>query len=108
MGDSGGGGPGVRRPQRPPVLQEAAVLVAQRAQNPREFFRQRERAGSTSGSTSGTAPPAGPLGTRPGTWGGVGGGLGLTRPQAAQGVGLKQAGDEVLSVGGQSLIPLWP
>ncbi|XP_040527837.1 drebrin-like isoform X3 [Gallus gallus] len=45
---------------------EAAVLVAQRAQNPREFFRQRERAGSTSGSTSGTAPPAGPLGARPG------------------------------------------
>lgn len=61
---------GSAAPQRPPVLQEAAVMVAQRAQNPREFFRQRERAGSTSGSTSGTAPPAGPLGARPGTWGG--------------------------------------
>ncbi|XP_052523169.1 LOW QUALITY PROTEIN: drebrin-like protein A [Tympanuchus pallidicinctus] len=45
---------------------EAAVLVAQRTQNPRDFFRQRERAGSASGSTSGTALPAGPLGTRPG------------------------------------------
>ncbi|KAM6135689.1 uncharacterized protein FYN12_002324 [Phoenicopterus ruber ruber] len=41
---------------------EAAVLVSQRSQNPRDFFRQRER----SGSTSGTPLPASPLGTRPG------------------------------------------
>lgn len=54
------------------------MLVAQRTQNPRDFFRQRERAGSTSGSTSGTALPAGPLGTRPGMWrDGGGGGTGV-------------------------------
>ncbi|XP_059673813.1 drebrin-like [Gavia stellata] len=41
---------------------EAAVLVSQRSQNPRDFFRQRER----SGSTSGTPLPAAPLGTKPG------------------------------------------
>ncbi|XP_030306593.1 drebrin-like [Calypte anna] len=41
---------------------EAAVLVSQRSQNPRDFFRQRER----SGSTSGPPPPTTPLGTRPG------------------------------------------
>ncbi|KAM6345497.1 drebrin-like protein B [Podargus strigoides] len=41
---------------------EAAVLVSQRSQNPRDFFRQRER----SGSTSGTPLPVSPLGTRPG------------------------------------------
>ncbi|KAM6206156.1 uncharacterized protein WM294_003230 [Sarcoramphus papa] len=41
---------------------EAAVLVSQRSQNPRDFFRQRER----SGSTSSTPLPAPPLGTRPG------------------------------------------
>ncbi|KAM9663177.1 uncharacterized protein ACIBXB_017135 isoform 2-T2 [Morphnus guianensis] len=41
---------------------EAAVLVSQRSQNPRDFFRQRER----SGSTSGTPLPASPVGTRPG------------------------------------------
>ncbi|GAB0187856.1 drebrin-like [Grus japonensis] len=41
---------------------EAAVLVSQRSQNPRDFFRQRER----SGSTSSTPLPASPLGTRPG------------------------------------------
>ncbi|KAM6270041.1 drebrin-like isoform 2-T2 [Porphyrio hochstetteri] len=41
---------------------EAAALVSQRSQNPRDFFRQRER----SGSTSSTPPPASPLGTRPG------------------------------------------
>ncbi|KAI6069790.1 Drebrin-like isoform X1 [Aix galericulata] len=35
---------------------EAAVLVSQRPQNPRDFFRQRERAGSTSGAPL----PAGP------------------------------------------------
>ncbi|NXR91401.1 DREB protein, partial [Hypocryptadius cinnamomeus] len=29
---------------------EAAILVSQRTQNPREFFRQRERSGSTSAS----------------------------------------------------------
>lgn len=62
-----GGGLCVRSPLTPPWLQEAAVLVAQRSQNPREFFRQRERAGSTSGSTSGPALPAGPMGSRPGT-----------------------------------------
>ncbi|PKU46786.1 basic proline-rich [Limosa lapponica baueri] len=44
---------------------EAAVLVSQRSQNPRDFFRQRER----SGSTSGTPLPASPLGTRPGSVG---------------------------------------
>ncbi|KAM7052488.1 uncharacterized protein M8220_003938 [Acridotheres tristis] len=41
---------------------EAAILVSQRTQNPREFFRQRERSGSTStsplpGSTSGARRP---------------------------------------------------
>ncbi|XP_062349906.1 drebrin-like isoform X2 [Cinclus cinclus] len=41
---------------------EAAILVSQRTQNPREFFRQRERSGSTStsplaGSTPGTRRP---------------------------------------------------
>ncbi|NXO72435.1 DREB protein, partial [Phainopepla nitens] len=41
---------------------EAAILVSQRAQNPREFFRQRERSGSTStspvpGSTPGARRP---------------------------------------------------
>ncbi|XP_066853057.1 drebrin-like isoform X1 [Anser cygnoides] len=41
---------------------EAAVLVSQRPQNPRDFFRQRERAGSASGAPL----PAGPLGARPG------------------------------------------
>ncbi|KAM6075641.1 LOW QUALITY PROTEIN: uncharacterized protein VSU04_003434 [Chlamydotis macqueenii] len=41
---------------------EAAVLVSQRSQNPRDFFRQRER----SGSTSGTPLPGSPLGARPG------------------------------------------
>ncbi|XP_055556570.1 drebrin-like [Falco cherrug] len=41
---------------------EAAVLVSQRSQNPRDFFRQRER----SGSTSGTPLPTPHLGTRPG------------------------------------------
>ncbi|NXK14461.1 DREB protein, partial [Herpetotheres cachinnans] len=41
---------------------EAAVLVSQRSQNPRDFFRQRER----SGSTSSTPLPAPHLGTRPG------------------------------------------
>ncbi|KAM9286826.1 uncharacterized protein FYN16_013488 [Cariama cristata] len=41
---------------------EAAVLVSQRSQNPRDFFRQRER----SGSTSSTPLPTPPLGTRPG------------------------------------------
>nr|XP_038034802.1 LOW QUALITY PROTEIN: drebrin-like [Anas platyrhynchos] len=41
---------------------EAAVLVSQRPQNPRDFFRQRERAGSTSGAPL----PAGPGGARPG------------------------------------------
>uniref|UniRef100_A0A8C8S5H7 ADF-H domain-containing protein n=1 Tax=Pelusios castaneus TaxID=367368 RepID=A0A8C8S5H7_9SAUR len=41
---------------------EAAVLVSQRSQNPREFFRQRERSGSTSGAQS---PPS-HLGARPG------------------------------------------
>ncbi|XP_065606334.1 drebrin-like [Cyrtonyx montezumae] len=46
---------------------EAAVLVAQRAQNPREFFRQRERAGSTSGSSGSTVLPTGTVGARPGT-----------------------------------------
>ncbi|KAK2511392.1 hypothetical protein Q9233_017005 [Columba guinea] len=41
---------------------EAAVLVSQRSQNPRDFFRQRERSGSTSGP-----PLPGPaLGARPG------------------------------------------
>ncbi|XP_051630784.1 drebrin-like [Manacus candei] len=39
---------------------EAAILVSQRTQNPREFFRQRER----SGSTSGPALPGGPPGAR--------------------------------------------
>ncbi|XP_030804355.1 drebrin-like [Camarhynchus parvulus] len=39
---------------------EAAILVSQRTQNPREFFRQRERSGSTSTSTSTcTSPLAG-------------------------------------------------
>ncbi|XP_039580048.1 drebrin-like [Passer montanus] len=38
---------------------EAAILVSQRAQNPREFFRQRERSGSTSASpVPGSAPGA--------------------------------------------------
>ncbi|NXK42406.1 DREB protein, partial [Piprites chloris] len=46
---------------------EAAILVSQRTQNPREFFRQRER----SGSTSGPALPGGPPGRCP--HGGVGG-----------------------------------
>ncbi|XP_077672322.1 drebrin-like [Eretmochelys imbricata] len=41
---------------------EAATLVSQRSQNPREFFRQRERSSSTSGAQS---PPS-PLGVRPG------------------------------------------
>ncbi|XP_038034802.2 drebrin-like [Anas platyrhynchos] len=41
---------------------EAAVLVSQRPQNPRDFFQQRERAGSTSGAPL----PAGPGGARPG------------------------------------------
>ncbi|XP_065489462.1 drebrin-like [Caloenas nicobarica] len=41
---------------------EAAVLVSQRSQNPRDFFRQRER----SGSTSSPPLPGPPLGTRPG------------------------------------------
>ncbi|CAN0024732.1 unnamed protein product, partial [Bubo scandiacus] len=41
---------------------EAAVLVSQRSQNPRDFFRQRERSGSTSGTP---LPPPAP-GTRPG------------------------------------------
>ncbi|KAM4899823.1 uncharacterized protein FYW23_003166 [Sylvia borin] len=41
---------------------EAAILVSQRTQNPREFFRQRERSGSTStsplpGSTPGARRP---------------------------------------------------
>lgn len=45
-----------------PCRQEAAVLVSQRSQNPRDFFRQRER----SGSTSGTPLPASPVGTRTG------------------------------------------
>ncbi|XP_067389717.1 drebrin-like protein B [Emydura macquarii macquarii] len=40
---------------------EAAVLVSQRSQNPREFFRQRER----SGSASSAQPPPSPLGARP-------------------------------------------
>ncbi|XP_074948425.1 uncharacterized protein LOC142056835 [Phalacrocorax aristotelis] len=43
---------------------EAAVLVSQRSQNPRDFFRQRERSGSTSGAP---LPPSSP-GTRPGAW----------------------------------------
>ncbi|XP_044875617.1 drebrin-like [Mauremys mutica] len=41
---------------------EAATLVSQRSQNPRDFFRQRERSSSTSGAQS---PPS-PLGVRPG------------------------------------------
>ncbi|XP_068005448.1 drebrin-like [Melanerpes formicivorus] len=41
---------------------EAAVLVSQRPQNPRDFFRQRER----SGSTSGPSPTSPGPGTRPG------------------------------------------
>ncbi|KAM9236252.1 LOW QUALITY PROTEIN: uncharacterized protein RG961_001934 [Leptosomus discolor] len=41
---------------------EAAVLVSQRSQNPRDFFRQRER----SGSTSSPPLPTPALGTRPG------------------------------------------
>ncbi|NXM01646.1 DREB protein, partial [Tyrannus savana] len=54
------GGPGgIRR--------DSAILVSQRTQNPREFFRQRER----SGSTSGPALPGGPPGRCP--HGGVGG-----------------------------------
>ncbi|NWI50963.1 DREB protein, partial [Calyptomena viridis] len=36
---------------------EAAILVSQRTQNPREFFRQRERSGSTSGPALPGAPP---------------------------------------------------
>ncbi|KAM9294968.1 uncharacterized protein RDI95_001524 [Morus bassanus] len=43
---------------------EAAVLVSQRSQNPRDFFRQRERSGSTSGTPLPTSSP----GTRPGAW----------------------------------------
>ncbi|NXA12219.1 DREB protein, partial [Sapayoa aenigma] len=39
---------------------EAAILVSQRTQNPREFFQQRER----SGSASGPALPGGPPGAR--------------------------------------------
>ncbi|KAM6429719.1 drebrin-like [Rhynochetos jubatus] len=49
-----------RRSESSEKAAEAAVLVSQRSQNPRDFFRQRER----SGSTSGTPPPA--LGTGPG------------------------------------------
>ncbi|KAM6132369.1 LOW QUALITY PROTEIN: uncharacterized protein FYW35_000402 [Pterocles gutturalis] len=41
---------------------EAAVLVSQRPQNPRDFFRQRER----SGSTSSPPLPGPPLATSPG------------------------------------------
>ncbi|NXF14234.1 DREB protein, partial [Smithornis capensis] len=48
---------------------EAAILVSQRTQNPREFFRQRER----SGSTSGPALPGGPPGRCPRGLGGCGG-----------------------------------
>ncbi|NXQ56945.1 DREB protein, partial [Anthoscopus minutus] len=48
---------------------EAAILVAQRTQNPREFFRQRERSGSTS-----TSPlPGSTPGRRHGRVGGHGG-----------------------------------
>ncbi|KAM9580695.1 uncharacterized protein ACIB01_013745 [Guaruba guarouba] len=36
---------------------EAAVLVSQRPQNPRDFFRQRERSGSTSGAPGPAGPP---------------------------------------------------
>lgn len=66
-GAGGTRGPGAAADGRPlPVLQEAAVLVSQRPQNPRDFFRQRERAGSASGAPL----PAGPLGARPGRCGG--------------------------------------
>ncbi|XP_050800840.1 drebrin-like isoform X3 [Gopherus flavomarginatus] len=41
---------------------EAATLVSQRSQNPRDFFRQREHSSSTSGAQS----PLSPLGVRPG------------------------------------------
>ncbi|NWR02331.1 DREB protein, partial [Paradoxornis webbianus] len=51
---------------------EAAILVSQRTQNPREFFRQRERSGSTStsplpGSTPGRCH--GRVGGHGGFWG---------------------------------------
>ncbi|XP_061297049.1 drebrin-like [Pezoporus flaviventris] len=36
---------------------EAAVLVSQRPQNPRDFFRQRERSGSTAGAPDPAGPP---------------------------------------------------
>ncbi|XP_068799032.1 drebrin-like [Struthio camelus] len=47
-----------RRSQSVEKAAEAAALVSQRSQNPRDFFRQRER----SGSASGPPPPAGPPG----------------------------------------------
>lgn len=45
-------------------------------------------------------------GSSPGGRAGVG--VGLTSPKAAQGVGLQEAGDEVLGVRGQCLIPFRP
>ncbi|XP_025906624.1 drebrin-like [Nothoprocta perdicaria] len=46
---------------------EAAALVSQRAQNPRDFFRQRERSGSLSGAPLPASPAGaaagGPMGT---------------------------------------------
>ncbi|CAN0099330.1 unnamed protein product, partial [Bubo scandiacus] len=52
--------PGAASPSRRRLRR--AVLVSQRSQNPRDFFRQRERSGSTSGTP---LPPPAP-GTRPG------------------------------------------
>ncbi|NWZ87452.1 DREB protein, partial [Poecile atricapillus] len=53
---------------------EAAILVSQRTQNPREFFRQRERSGSTSASP---LPGSTPGGWRGKGWGARGGVLGV-------------------------------
>lgn len=59
--------------------------------------------GDTGGGDTGLRGAGGDTGI----WGGDRG-WGLTSPEAPQGVGLQQAGDEVLSVGGQRLVPLRP
>lgn len=59
-----------------PSPQEAAAIIAQRPDNPRDFFKQQERVAS--GSSDAVSP--GSHRTGEGLWGAVGTGVGTRRP----------------------------